>query len=78
MKIGAYQIYLLTIFCLLATCSVEENEKESTIYKLRTEVWPSNDNGKIIPSQEIMLHLLLKQYTRDLSLVGCLIVGREQ
>ena len=39
MKIGAYQIYLLlTIFCLLVACSVEENEKESTIYKLRTEV----------------------------------------
>ena len=51
MKTGAYQIYLLTIFFLLAACSVEESEKESTIYKLRTEVWPSNDNGKIIPSQ---------------------------
>ena len=51
MKIGANQIYLLTIFFLLAACSVEESEKESTIYKLRTEVWPSDENGKIIPSQ---------------------------
>ena len=32
-------------------CSIQEDENESTTYKLQTEVWPSEDNGKIIPSQ---------------------------
>ena len=51
MKIGINQICLLSLFFLLIRCSVNEDEKESVSYKLRTEVWPSNDNGKIIPSQ---------------------------
>jgi hypothetical protein len=32
-------------------CSIQEDGKESTSFKLQTEVWPSEDNGKIIPSQ---------------------------
>jgi sugar lactone lactonase YvrE len=43
--------YLLALFFLLIGCSIEEDEKESTSYRLKTEVWPSDQNGKIIPSQ---------------------------
>ena len=35
----------------MINCSVNEDEKESASYNLRTEVWPSDDKGKIIPSQ---------------------------
>ena len=51
MKIGTYQIRFLSLFFLVINCSVNEDEKESASYKLRTEVWPSDDKGKIIPSQ---------------------------
>ena len=51
MKSGNQLTYLLPLFFLLMGCSIQENEKESTSYKLQTEVWPSEDNGKIIPSQ---------------------------
>ena len=43
--------YLLALFFLLIGCSIEEDEKESTSYRLKTEVWPSDQNGKIIPNQ---------------------------
>ena len=51
MKSGNQLTYLLPLFFLLMGCSIQEDEKESTSYKLQTEVWPSEDNGKIIPSQ---------------------------
>ena len=51
MKPGNQLTYLLPLFFLLMGCSIQENEKESTSFKLQTEVWPSEDNGKIIPSQ---------------------------
>ena len=51
MKSGTQLTYLLPLFFLLMGCSIQEDEKESTSYKLQTEVWPSEDNGKIIPSQ---------------------------
>jgi len=51
MKSGTQLAYLLPLFFLLMGCSIQEDEKESTSYKLQTEVWPSEDNGKIIPSQ---------------------------
>ena len=51
MKSGTQLTYLLPLFFLLMGCSIQEDEKEFTSYKLQTEVWPSEDNGKIIPSQ---------------------------
>ena len=51
MKIGIHKICLLSLFFLLINCSVDEDKKESTRYRLKTEVWPSDHNGKIIPSQ---------------------------
>ena len=51
MKSGTQLTYLLPLFFLLIGCSIQEDEKESTSYKLQTEIWPSEDNGKIIPSQ---------------------------
>ena len=51
MKTGIQHFFLLPLFFLLMECSIQEDEKESTTYKLQTEVWPSEDNGKIIPSQ---------------------------
>ncbi len=51
MKSGKQLTYFLPLLFLLVGCSIQENEKESTSFKLQTEVWPSEDNGKIIPSQ---------------------------
>ena len=51
MKNCTKPLYLLALLLIFIGCSKEEDEKKSTSYKLRTEVWPSDQNGKIIPSQ---------------------------
>ena len=76
MKTGIQHFFLLPLFFLLMKCSIQEDEKESTTYKLQTEVWPSEDNGKIIPSQGDYNHSLSKLYMQDQSLDGYLIVGK--
>lgn len=51
MKNCTKPLYLIALLLIFIGCSKEEDEKKSTSYKLRTEVWPSDQNGKIIPSQ---------------------------
>jgi len=51
MKQSTQFVYVLALLFLGLGCSKEEDEKKSASYTLRTEVWPSVQNGKIIPSQ---------------------------
>lgn len=51
MKTITQAFYILLFIILTVGCTKEEDNTKSTQYKLKTEVWPSNENGKIIPSQ---------------------------
>ncbi len=51
MKRSVQLFLLLILFYLPLACTVEENEINTTRYKLRTEVWPNEQKGKIFPSE---------------------------
>jgi len=51
MKTITQAYYILLFIILTVGCTKEEVNTKSTQYILKTEVWPSNENGKIIPSQ---------------------------
>lgn len=51
MKTITQTFYTLLFIILTVGCTKEEVNTKSTKYILKTEVWPSSDHGKIIPSQ---------------------------
>ncbi len=77
MKTITQTFYTLLFFILTVGCTKEEVNTKSTQYILKTEVWPSSDHGKIIPSQGNTI-LYYQKSMRDPNRGGFLIAGKGQ